>query len=81
MAKIKKAVDLKPKSLATVTKTGPKSGEMRRTFKGKEIVVAVNGTDGSYSWDGRTFKSLTAVARQITGYKAVSGPAFFGLNK
>ena len=34
--------------------------------------------DGLFEYEGSTFKSLTAVARQITGTHW-SGPLFFGL--
>jgi len=39
--------------------------------------VAVNA-EGRFEYEGRNFKSLTAVARQITG-QHWSGPLFFGL--
>ena len=36
--------------------------------------------DGGFEYDGRRFKSLSAIARHITGSQW-SGPAFFGLLK
>ena len=36
--------------------------------------------EGLFEYEGRSFKSLTAVARQITGQHR-SGPEFFGLLK
>lgn len=36
--------------------------------------------DGQFAYGGRTFKSLTAVARTITG-SHLSGPHFFGLKR
>ena len=36
------------------------------------------GQDGAISWDGKTWNSLSEVARAITGTRW-SGPAFFGL--
>jgi hypothetical protein len=41
--------------------------------------VTVNGT-GQFDYEGQSFKSLTAVARHITG-QHWSGPLFFGLTK
>ena len=56
----------------------PAIGEkMARTYQGKEHVVEVL-KDG-FRYDGETYTSLTALAKKITGYKAISGPAFFGL--
>ena len=34
--------------------------------------------DGNYSYDGRTYTSLSQIAREITGTRW-SGPVFFGL--
>jgi hypothetical protein len=35
--------------------------------------------DDGFSWQGTRYRSLSAIARQITG-TAWSGPLFFGLN-
>ena len=51
--------------------------KIERTFKGKTITVQV--TDEGFRYGGKTYRSLTALALHITGYKAVSGPRFFGL--
>ena len=37
-------------------------------------------TDGGFLWRGETFKSLSIIAREITGTQW-SGPVFFGLKK
>ena len=50
-----------------------------RTFKGRELRVEV--LDEGFRWDGKEFRSLTAVALAITGYPACSGPHFFGLDR
>lgn len=50
---------------------------IEKTFKGKAIKVTV--TDEGFRYGGKDWKSLTALALHITGYKAVSGPRFFGL--
>ncbi|OJX35473.1 MAG: hypothetical protein BGO74_04050 [Burkholderiales bacterium 68-12] len=42
--------------------------------------VDVRGAEGLFEYQGRNFKSLTAVARHITGAHW-SGPLFFGLSK
>ena len=42
------------------------------------IVHQVDIRDGCFVWNGREFRSLSAVARAITG-TAWSGPRFFGL--
>lgn len=48
-----------------------------REWGEREHRVTVN-TDGHFEYEGRSFKSLTAVARHITGTHW-SGPLFFGL--
>ena len=49
-----------------------------REWQGKvyEVIAVENG----FAWDGRTFQSLSEIARTITGTRW-SGPAFFGLKK
>jgi hypothetical protein len=49
-----------------------------REWGEREHKVAVTA-EGLFAYEGKTFKSLTAVARQITGTHW-SGPLFFGLN-
>lgn len=53
--------------------------EMVRPYKGKDIRVQV--LDEGFRWEGTEYRSLTAVARAVTGYRAISGPAFFRLTK
>lgn len=50
-----------------------------REWGEREHRVAVTA-EGLFEYEGRSFKSLTAVARQITGQHR-SGPEFFGLLK
>ena len=50
-----------------------------REWQGKAHVVTVSD-DGAVHWNDQQFKSLSAVARTITGTQW-SGPAFFGLKK
>ena len=50
-----------------------------REWGGKVHVVVV-GEDQVIHWDGREWRSLSEVARAITGTRW-SGPAFFGLKR
>ena len=54
-------------------------GKILRRYKGKDYELKVTA-DGFALGDVK-FKSLTAAARAISGYAAVSGWAFFGLTK
>ena len=47
-----------------------------REWNGREYVVDV--TDNGYTWNGKPWRSLSAIAREITGTKW-SGPRFFGV--
>ena len=47
-----------------------------REWNGRTIEVLVIG--GAFEWEGRTYKSLTRIAREITGAHW-SGPRFFGM--
>ena len=49
-----------------------------RTWRGEAHQVIV--TDGGFLWRDKTFKSLSIIARKITGTQW-SGPVFFGLKK
>ena len=48
-----------------------------RQWQGHSHVVEV--IDGGFTYEGRSYTSLTAIAREITGARW-SGPRFFGLN-
>jgi hypothetical protein len=50
---------------------------LTRTYKGKEHRVTV--LDAGFRFDGKDWRSLTAIARAVTGYPAISGPAWFGV--
>ena len=54
---------------------GP-GGRLLREWNGVTHVVDV--IEGGYRWNGGTYRSLSAVARAITGARW-SGPRFFGL--
>jgi hypothetical protein len=47
-----------------------------REWNGRTIDVTA--TDGGMVWEGRTYRSLSAIAREVTG-TPWSGPRFFGL--
>ena len=51
---------------------------LRRQFKGREIEVVV--VEGGFEYQDQTFRSISAVARRITGY-GISGPVFFRLDE
>lgn len=63
------------------SKTTPHRAGMRlvREWQGQVHVVEI-GEDEVIRWDGRDWRSLSEVARAITGTRW-SGPAFFGLKK
>jgi hypothetical protein len=52
------------------------SDTITRTYKGTDHVVTPTD-DGKFEYNGTVFKSLTAIAQEITGQKAISGPRFF----
>lgn len=60
--------DTKPKAQTGV--------RLVREWHGEEHIVDVTGE--GYHWNGRIWKSLSAIAREITGTKW-SGPRFFGV--
>lgn len=63
----------------SASRVGPDpGGRLLRDWNGVTHVVEVTG--GGYRWNGETFRSLSAVARAITGARW-SGPRFFGLTE
>lgn len=63
------------------TRTSPAQPGMRlvREWNGQTHIVQI-GEDDVIRWDGREWRSLSEIARAITGTRW-SGPAFFGLKK
>jgi len=60
--------------------TEPQPGmRLVREWNGSVHVVTI-GEDGTITWNDRQWRSLSEVARAITGTRW-SGPAFFGLKK
>lgn len=47
-----------------------------REWKGRAIEVLIR--DDAFEWEGRTYKSLSHIAREVTGAHW-SGPRFFGM--
>ncbi|MEH6835445.1 DUF2924 domain-containing protein [Falsihalocynthiibacter arcticus] len=69
----------KPNVAAAKTKPGlalKSGGRLLREWNGVTHVVDV--TDDGFIWKGETYRSLSAIARTITGAHW-SGPRFFGL--
>lgn len=67
-----------PAATNAATNGGLKPGAwLSRVHKGRRIDVLVT-EDGDFEFDGRRFKSLTAVARAVTGSRW-NGRAWFGL--
>ena len=61
--------------------TGPKLSTGTRLIRDWHGVGhSVTVLDDGFEYEGKQWKSLTAIARQITGTKW-SGPRFFGLNR
>lgn len=70
---------LEPKSARRRDPGRPVAGtQLRREWQGIEHVVTVREHD--FEYDGRPYKSLSAVARAITNTRW-NGPAFFGLRR
>jgi hypothetical protein len=55
----------------------PESGVIEKVYKGKTYRIEITPT--GFRWDGRDWKSLTAIAREVTGAKAISGPLWAGI--
>ena len=63
----------------TRTRTSAPGMRLVRAWNGRTHVVTV-GEDGVIRWNDRDWRSLSEVARAITGTRW-SGPAFFGLKQ
>jgi hypothetical protein len=50
-----------------------------KTYRGKTIRVIVRRS--GFEFDGQQFKSLTAIARVVTGQRNINGMQFFNLGK
>lgn len=54
-------------------------GTLEREWHGKQYIV--KRVDGGYEFAGVVHRSLTSIARTITGAASISGPRFFGVNE
>jgi hypothetical protein len=70
-----KPTDKQAKHAATKLKPG---GRLVREWNGVTHIVDV--TEKGFAWQGRDWRSLSAIAKEITGAHW-SGPRFFGLTK
>lgn len=68
----------KAKETAKSRRTPPAGSIITREYKGSEIAVKV--LDGGFEYGGQVFRSLSAVAREITG-TTWNGFTFFHLDK
>ena len=77
---VAKTLDKPPerKTHQTVSQGVEPGGRLMREWNGVTHVVEV--TSDGFQWNGATYRSLSAIARAITGAHW-SGPRFFGLNK
>jgi hypothetical protein len=66
-------------SAKTVTQAARPGTRLIREWNGTAHIVTI-GDDGVIRWNDREWRSLSEVAREITGTRW-SGPAFFGLKK
>lgn len=57
----------------------PEGTVLERAYKGKQHVVRV--VKEGFEYEGTIYRSLTAVAKVVTGRRAVSGTHFFGVAK
>jgi len=62
------------------TVTRPLSAGARLIRESNGVMHEVDVVRDGYIWQGETYRSLTAIARAITGTKW-SGPRFFGLER
>jgi hypothetical protein len=65
-------------SLAPIAPVKPGTRFMRE-WRGRRIEVTVDG-GGKFLWEGSTYLSLSAIAREVTNTRR-NGPAFFGLRE
>jgi hypothetical protein len=75
LADLEKRIDGKGGKMDATPKPG---GRLLREWNGTTHTVEV--TDAGYRWNGQTHRSLSSVARAITGARW-SGPRFFGLKE
>jgi len=72
-AVIEKGLGDKPRTARLALKPG---GRLLREWN--RVTHVVDITEGGFAWNGQSYRSLSAIAREITGAHW-SGPRFFGL--
>lgn len=63
----------------TTSRRGPIQPGTRFVREWNGRTIAVTATEGGFEWDSDTYRSLSEIARKVTGAHW-SGPRFFGLN-
>ncbi len=53
---------------------------LKKTYKGKKLTATLR-KDGTVQYKNKTFTSLSALTKYITGTKHISGPRFWKLNQ
>lgn len=66
------------RALATVKSIKPGT-RFVRDYHGRHIEVTASA-DGRFMWEGKSYPSLSAIARKVTNTRR-NGPAFFGLRE
>ena len=74
----KRSGNAKVKRLANDNRTPPPGSVISREYKGHEVAVKV--LDDGFEYGGQVYRSLSAIAKEITG-TTWNGPSFFGLRK
>jgi Protein of unknown function (DUF2924) len=62
----------------TLPRRGPILPGTRFVREWNGTTIAVTATQGGFEWDGESYRSLSEIARKVTGAHW-SGPRFFGL--
>lgn len=73
----KRTAAAKPKGHPRAAGRPVTGSTIHRSYKGRDLEVLV--LEGGFRFDGQDFSSLSALAKHITGYPAISGPVFFKL--
>lgn len=68
------------KIFSDVFSSTPNSRKLTRIYKGKKLMATLY-KNGSVQYQNKTFNSLTALTKYITGAKNISGPRFWKLNQ
>ena len=75
-----KPEDPQPRTFSPATQRLPEGAKLVREWGGKAHEVTVLGEGLWFRYEGQTYRSLTQVAKRITGAHW-SGPRFFGVHR